>query len=173
MKICCFYVNLNPKTLDQLNRYAPEAEFVNTAGSDIRYWEELGKRWNTGEDLVVIEQDMQFPANAVESFESCDQDWCVFSYWGGSYKPAILNVSLGLTRFSAALQAAISYDRFCNTISNPTTSVHWTKLDHRVNSVLQHAGYRSHDHGLTEHYHDYETCEHELHVHQRRMRNAG
>jgi len=156
--ILCCYATLHPKTLETVNKWAPGAEFVDTSADDYAYCRELKARWNTGQDLITIEQDIEITADVVSSFENCDQDFCVFPYWivmgrkSGPDRRMVCIEGLGCTRFSAALQARVKIRHIFQDDYRK-----WEDVAHRVWATVRRYGYyMPHVHyPLVTHHHDY------------------
>jgi len=83
----------------------PDAERVYTGPGTHDYWHALAARWNTGQDLVVIEQDVIIHDQVIPQFAACPEPWCSFAYEVGPGQHCWW--WLGCTRFSAQLQAAV------------------------------------------------------------------
>ena len=61
MRVFCAPVDLHSKTRECLERFAPDAEIVwLERGDRFAYWREIKKRWKGEEDLLIIEQDMEW-----------------------------------------------------------------------------------------------------------------
>ena len=48
------------------------------------YWRLLRDLWHSGDDFLIVEQDIVLPPRAVLEFEACPRDWCAQPYfmWG-------------------------------------------------------------------------------------------
>ena len=111
MRVLCCHTSLRDKTRAALERYAPQAEFADVSGDDYAYWREIAKRWGGGEDLLVVEHDIEIHEDVIDQFELCRADWCVFPYagkqpvWGGRgvRVPVMLRCALGCVRFRSSL----------------------------------------------------------------------
>lgn len=157
-RVACFYAgNLTPETRQSVAQFAPAAEFVNCSEDDYAYWRAFKERWGSGDDFVVIEQDMEIGPDTIASFESCEHHWCVFPYRVISQagEPGMCVESLGCTRFSAELQSVVK----ARHISQDDYR-HWRQVAGRVAVTLTRYGYRAHQHDhLMPHHHsqdDYE-----------------
>jgi hypothetical protein len=140
-----FYANYWPQAVACLPAYA---EFVYTGNDDHHYWREFKARWNGGDDLLVVEQDMGPAPEMFDAMESCPSLWCVNSY-------NHLTESLGFTRFRRELQLAVPSDCMPNSVLllGPVPSrnlscdyctaseVCWRHLDIRVSGALKEHGY--------------------------------
>ncbi len=160
-KVVCFFAsNLRPETSISVIAYAPGAEFVDCSSDNFAYWKAFRERWNSGEDLVVIEQDNEIRADTIAQLDACQQHWCTFPYRVVSQSgiDGVAAESLGCTRFSAELQSKVK----ARHISQDDYR-HWRQLASRVSVTLTRYGYRPHLHGTLNHYHDesdYRTREH-------------
>lgn len=149
--VCCYASNLRPETRQSVIDYAPGAEFADCSEDDYAYWRAIKERWDTGEDLVIIEQDIVIEPDTVSSFEACSHHWCVFPYFvvsrGGVHGSTV--ESLGCTRFSAELQATVK----ARHISQDDYR-HWGQVAGRVAVTLLRYGYQAHMHDkFLEHHH--------------------
>lgn len=159
MKVVCFYADLHPAAAKALATYAPQAELAETPrDDDSSYVRALGERWNLGNDLLIIEQDIEIGAGMIESLEECPQDWCCYAF--SIFSPPILvEFGLGCTKFSAAAQriadlAAIRAD-FADCPECHGTGCGNRHLDVSIARVLARAGFSPHNHGEVAHHHDY------------------
>jgi hypothetical protein len=143
-----------------LTRYvAPgDLELVEVGWDVSAYWNELRRRWNGEDDLLVVEQDNVIDAETIPSFNACDCKWGCFDYLGppgmdfdGTGNGRVLRKSLGCTRFSAGLQQEIP----ASMISDKEYFV-WHLLDCRVARLLELHGHRPHVHGRVKHMHNYD-----------------
>jgi hypothetical protein len=152
MKVLCAYANLHPATEQALRAYVPPAwlTLVDVSGNDTGYWEEINKLWNTGEDLVIIEQDIEIHDQVLRSFIVCSAPWCTYAYDFRDSEPTVrLNESLGCAKFSPELQAGFP-------LSLIEGDRHWVHLDTLiVDSIKKNFKRRLnvHVHGQVEHHH--------------------
>jgi hypothetical protein len=159
LRIACFYADLHPATSKALAAYAPQAELVETSRSDeSSYWRELSARWGHGDDLLVIEQDIEIGPGMVESLEKCPRDWCCYAF--NIFNPPVLvEFGLGCTKFSAAArQAAGSASiqaEFADCPECHGAGCGNRHLDVSITRVLTRAGLSPHVHGEVTHHHDY------------------
>ena len=107
MRVLCAHTSLRPKTRAALERYAPQTEFVDVSGDDYAYWRQIALRWGGGEDLLVVEHDIEIHENVIPQLEACSEPWCTFAY--KLWNPDVWCYNaLGCTRFSASLMADIT-----------------------------------------------------------------
>jgi hypothetical protein len=150
--VCCYARDLQPETRQSVTEYAPGAEFIDCSADDFAYWRAIKSVWDTGEALVIIEQDMEIKPDTIASFDECDRDWCAFPYriTNRCGEQGITMESLGCTRFSAPLQAAVKVRHI-----SQDDYRHWGQVAPRVAVTLTRYGYQPHLHeGLLEHRHD-------------------
>lgn len=74
------YTSMTVATLKSLKVFAPDAELVWTGADPFAYWNCIKDRWAKGNDLVIIENDIEITAETIPSFISCAQPWCTFKY---------------------------------------------------------------------------------------------
>jgi hypothetical protein len=147
MKIVCFYATLSPETEQALSTYAPDTEYVDVSADDGAYWRAICERWNTGRDLVIIEQDIEIGPGMLDSFNECPGQWCCFGYHSEPAGPG----PLGCTRFRAALQRHVTTKRI-----SPDPYRHWAQIAPRMHDTVVRHGYAEpHMHGDVIHHHDY------------------
>lgn len=146
---------------EAFRKYAPEAEYVDTAADDHAYGDEIAKRWNLGSDLVIFEHDNEITAEVLPSFAGCPEPWCTYAY--EIFAPPwtrLVETAIGCVKFSARLQQELSWrddvlDGLCPEC-NVTHDYHWGMLDARISVILiMHKGLQPHVHGEVRHYHPY------------------
>lgn len=152
------YTRLNPATARLANRYAPgHVRARIDPGDDAAYWRLLAGAWNgSGEDLVVIEQDVGIRFGVLGAFGACREPWCGHPYRVGSS----LRVCLGCTRFTRELQAGEpDLLEAVGRIGEPGLPARgWRRLDVRVAGELGRRGYTVHEHlPAVSHFHRYPT----------------
>lgn len=169
MAVLCCYVTGDPLEdgrfhehrakqdgLASVRRHAPQAELVDVTGDQFGYWREIRTRWQGTGDLVIVEHDIVIGPDTISSLEGCDRDWCSFSY--DIFGCKVLTSSLGCTRFSAALQRAVSLDEVAASFADcPHCEGKgcWWHLDNYLAAFLLGRGFEPHVHGTVEHLHDY------------------
>jgi hypothetical protein len=151
--LCCPAGNFRPETRESLRRYAPGAHIIDVTGDDYGYWHAVRDRWHGGHDLVIVEQDIEFDHDELETFRTCPEQWCLFGYHHVGDQPGrrqLLVHNLGFTRFRGVLMETVPAAEI------PCTSdgeIHWANLDARLlHSCWRHA-YRPHTHGEVAHHH--------------------
>jgi len=150
--------------LNALEKYAPEAEFIDTSGSIFDYNLALASRW-AKDDLVVIEGDKEITSDVIPAFSCCDEPWCIFEYWNYPV-PYQKNTiyGLGCTKYSLATQQQIDASEFF--CPDPTWLARcpvcdgagcWNYLDTRITlSILSKCiSFAPHIHGRVNHHHTY------------------
>jgi hypothetical protein len=151
--LCCPAGNFRPETQNSLRRYAPGADIIDVTGDDNGYWHAVRDRWNDHDDLVIVEQDIEFDAGELDTFRTCPEMWCLLGYRHLADKPGrgqFLAAHLGFTRFRAALMARVPVNELS---CNHDGSIHWSHLDARIFHTCWRYGYRPHTHGEVGHHH--------------------
>jgi hypothetical protein len=90
-----------------MRQYLPGAQFVGTAADDFAYWDEIAARWGRGEDLMIVEHDVEVHDQVLPQFRECSGVWCSFPYEilaAGHW----LESGTGCVRFTAAVQDLVS-----------------------------------------------------------------
>jgi hypothetical protein len=144
---------LNPATSAALDRFAPEAEYVDVSASDDAYHALLARLWADGEGIVNVEQDVEIHADVLPQFEACPEPWCSFPYgtphplrpsdptWMASLWSA---QAIGCVRWSADVLR--EHPDVLETI--PPGSRAWPTLDLHICAELQRRGIAGpHRHG--------------------------
>ena len=162
MRVICAYTNLHPATAEALAKYAPDAELFETPGT-FDYNHVIESVWDSGDDLVVIEQDKIITAEVISSFAACNHDWCVYSY--DTFPPPYtmeVSIGLGCTKFSARVQHDIPVSEFLYgddpawpTCPNCNGVGCWRYLDSRIDKCLWERNVPTYVHGRVEHMHSY------------------
>ena len=147
--IVCPFTKLHPKTKEALNRFAPDAHFVDVSDCPSAYWEVLYEAWWGEEDLIIVEHDIEIHSSVLSTFESCTEPFCSFPYRGGNQGP--LERGLGCVRFSTELQRAVP--------GLPLQFKHcsWMRLDSEVHEFLAEKKFGPHYHRpeVLHHHHYY------------------
>lgn len=160
-KVLCCYAQLSPETAACL-ALIPEAELVPLGSNPLSYWHQFRQRWDGDHDLIIIEQDMTFTPDQVNSLRECDQPWCVFGYAIGTNR---FTSSLGFTKLSAELRRTLKgLLEVCDMCQGE-----WWHLDIHLARLFSNAGYTPHDHGTVGHLHKYDddASEHEFQMDDR------
>jgi hypothetical protein len=141
---------LHPLTEQSLAKYAPDAEMHYVGTRHDAYRELLEEVWRDGESFLVVEHDIELSEGLVEGFAACSEPWCAAKYVVGSDPNGFIETSLGCTRFSAELLAAVP-----NAISGlPVRD--WRRIDCELSPRLRGAGYAPHVHSPpVRHHHTY------------------
>jgi hypothetical protein len=157
------YTKRVPPAWDAAKEYAPDAEFIDTSDSIYAYPEAVAFHWNSGEDLVVIEDDKVITSGVLPSFASCDEPWCVYRYM--TYPEPYtrwIDIGLGCTKFSAEAQSWFGPEDFLVPDHPDWGRCHdcdgkgcWRFLDSRIDVNFWKRDVRSHIHGDVEHPHPY------------------
>lgn len=163
--IFCHCGNIEKRSFAALQKFAPQAELVDTSTTIYDYNEAIASRWNGESDLVVIEADKEITADVISSFSSCDSYWCSYSYF---VYPKLfereVEIGLGCVRYSAKLQQLIQPEDFMhadNEILFGTVceickgAGCWKFLDARIADAIRGYGINVHCHGQIRHHHDY------------------
>jgi len=166
MKIIFCYTDVpNPRAAEAIRKYAPTAEWIRTVEHHT-YAKELTSRWDSGEDLVVIEGDKEITAEVIPSFEACDEPWCVYEYWNFP-EPYQQNTiyGLGCTKYSAEAQRQIpaeeiyrKHDGVLNRCPDCNNDGCWRYMDTRISfAILSRCiSFAPHVHGRVNHHHVYD-----------------
>src|SRR6266516_3894602 len=102
MRIACFYTELHPVCVAAL---PTGTELVWTGDGDDHYWNELTKRWDGHDDLLIIEHDIEIHDDVIPQLQACPSAWCTFPYeYGPRWPGHTITDALGCTRFTAQLQ---------------------------------------------------------------------
>ena len=88
-------------------------EWIDTAPSLQIYADELEKRWQGTEDLIVAEQDKEIFPGQLEAMLGCGEPWCAYTFWINPVPhTALVLGGFGLTRFSAEVQRLVPVAAF-------------------------------------------------------------
>lgn len=162
---------LDPRVKAALERYAPqyglEVEWVNTSASLQVYADELEKRWDQGEDLIVVEQDKEPHVSCFPSLLGCDEWWCAYAYWINPVPHTKLAIGgFGVTKFSAQCQREIPVSAFRGQDQR--------NIDRRFYDYLTaNHGKGCHLHGHVVHHHVYEPRPESVRRHADSLRAQG
>ena len=161
--ICCYSSEPHSRTVEAVDKYAPETEYVKTAGL-FGYGEAIASRWSASEDLVVIEADKEIAADTIPSFAECNQPWCTTSC--ETLPPPYTKTttySLACAKFSVNLQEIVDPNEFLGPDVPWQPCRHcnskgcWNQLDVRMMRAFQAHGIdQPHVHGEVKHHHVYD-----------------
>ncbi len=140
MRVVCPYVEpkLHPLTLAALKRYAPDADLVDLGLAWDAYYLFLAQLWDEGEGFLIVEEDIEIHADVIPQLEACPEPWCLFGFPGAG--GALLHGSLGCTRFSTELIAAVP------DLMSKLPVRDWKRLDSEILPALLKRGYEQHIH---------------------------
>lgn len=93
------HVQIKPDTRKALDAAAMPWQGVYVGDDDAAYFDLLAHLWATGDDFAIVEHDIVPTPEALESFASCEADWCACPY---PYLYGELAHGLGCTRFRSA-----------------------------------------------------------------------
>lgn len=123
-RLVCMYggkypapASLDPRVKAALERWAPEAgletEWVDTSSNLQIYADEMEKRWDGTEDLIIVEQDKEVHGECFPSLLNCSQLWCGYTFWLNPVPHTALCVGgFGVTKFSAEVQRKVPVSAF-------------------------------------------------------------
>lgn len=167
MRVIAPYNKREKRSQLALEKYAPEAEWINTSASIYAYGEAIAERWTAEDDLVVIEADKEINAYVIPSFASCSSYWCSYSYY--VFPPTFqreVSIGLGCVKYSVVAQQTITVDEFiceddwrfspCSFCNGKGC---WMHLDARIAQALRSHKVNVCCHGRISHHHDYELLE--------------
>jgi hypothetical protein len=120
-------------------------EPVDVSGSDRAYYDALYRTWAEcaakGDDLVVVEHDIEIRPTTLSGFARCDDAWCCAPY---PYRvsPSGWYGGLGCCRFSAALLArhADAIEAIGERHDSLHPPRHWCRLDAWLKQLLKARG---------------------------------
>src|SRR5215469_3613831 len=98
-----------------------------------------------GDDLAVVEHDIEIHAGVLPAFASCPEPWCVFPY-EVTGRGTWLDWGLGCTRFRLAAQRAVPVAAIeaqpgsCPECSLPAVPGCWRHLDQKIFAAMTAAG---------------------------------
>jgi hypothetical protein len=121
-----------------------------TGDGDDHYWQEIGKRWDGSDDLLIIEHDTEIHDQVVPQFLECPEPWCVFAYeYGPKWPGHLIDNALGCTKFSAELQDTYPTDRIAAEVSamdGMPPVPFWHSCDLYIRRTLTRGGLKPHQH---------------------------
>lgn len=123
----------------------PWAEWADVSADPDAYRRLLVDKWESSDDLMVLEHDVVCRDDVLEQFESCPRPWCVFGYADMCHdecREAWANM-LGCTRFRRELIDAVP-----DAVTDITEREHqiWTNLCDGIGLNLRAAGFEHHWH---------------------------
>jgi hypothetical protein len=145
---------LDPRVKTALEKYAPQAglevEWIDTSADLQIYADEMEKRWDGIEDLIIVEQDKEIFAETLPSMLSCSELWCSYTFWINPVPHTNLVLGgFGATKFSVEVQRLVPVSAF-----RGETQV---GIDRRFYDYLvANHGTGCHLHGQVLHHHVYE-----------------
>lgn len=110
-------------------------EYVDVSASDTAYFELFQELWQSGDDFLIIEQDIVIRPDTIGSFKRCTAAWCAAPY---PYLGSETYAGLGCVRFRAALTRELPIiPNYVATHRYPKhTPRHWCVLDAAVQREL-------------------------------------
>lgn len=161
---------LDPRVKAALARWAPsaglEVEWVNTHDDLQVYADEMEKRWDGTEDLIIVEQDKEPHGECFPSMLACDAPWCGYTFWiNPAPHTALVVGGFGVVKFSPWVQREIPVSEF--------RGVTQVGIDRRFYDCLMKRGYGCHLHGHVLHHHVYPPRPAGLLDHVRSLRAQG
>lgn len=139
---------LRHQTAAAVLKHAPDARFVPLpAGDDEAYWRLWGDVWASGEDTVVIEQDIVPTAEVFRGFRECPEPWCAHAYEYASFG---LYAGTGCVRFRGELTRRLPglIDQAGEMSNDQHPPRHWCTLDQWIQTLLTQHGERMCRHQL-------------------------
>lgn len=151
MRVVCAYTSVHPLAEASLERYAPEVEYVDVATSDTAYCKVLTDLWAGGEDVLVVEHDIEIHDRVVPEARACSEPWCVWPYngpgFGDKQGDPFLYGSLGCTRFSGVLmRTEPDLLAVAGALSQGLPAGDWRRMDASILPTLRDRGYEPHLH---------------------------
>jgi hypothetical protein len=69
------------------------------------YWRQFARRWESGGDLIVIEQDIGIHEGVIPEFSACPEPWCAFQV---NIAGGLSARGLGCTKFSQEIRGKVT-----------------------------------------------------------------
>ena len=127
----------------------PSATWVDVSGSRFDYWRVLCDWWN-GEDLTIIEHDVQASPAIFQEFTDCPEPWCYFHY--SNFTPEDIEAwrwgILGCTRFRKELIGSVP----SALMDMDERWRDWHYCSTGLGKTLREAGFEPHIHGVVNHH---------------------
>ena len=122
------YVREFPEALAALGQR--RVEKVDVGSGDQAYWRLMRDLWRSGDDFLIVEQDMVVPSGAVAAFETCPREWCgqpyfMYRTWGCWH---------GVVRYRGSLTRSLP------DLPDQIAQRHWQSLDSAWINHLRLAG---------------------------------
>jgi hypothetical protein len=141
VRVVCFHSDLCPATEAWVRASAPRAEFADTSGSGMAYWEAVKARWGGADSLLFIEHDVLGNDYTIDLMAACAEDWCTAPY---DPPPLEFTRGTGCTKFSARVQNTVPAEAFKTT---------WQPLSMAIADAVEAAGFPVHVHPPVRHLH--------------------
>jgi hypothetical protein len=166
-----FESDLDPRVKAALEKYAPqvglEVEWVDTKPSRQIYADEMEKRWNGTEDLIIVEQDKEIFMDTLPSLLGCREPWCGYTFWQNPEPHTNLVIGgFGVTKFSAQVQTWFPVSAF--------RGKDQVGIDRRFyDYLIKNHRFGIHLHGSVVHHHVYEPRPESVRRYVRMLRERG
>jgi hypothetical protein len=170
-RLLCMYNDLDPRVAAALDKYAyPNGlvtEWIDTSESLQTYAEELGKRWNQGDDIILVEQDKELTEEMIPSLMACDELWCGYAIWFNPVPHTMLAMgAFGIVKFSQRVQELVAMSDF--------EGQYQFQIDRRFyDHLIENHDAGCHIHGMAVHHHVYKPRPQALRDHVQRLREEG
>lgn len=153
-RLACFYTTLDPRTEASLNKFAPlaglEVEWVHTPDPGMKYADELEKRWQGEEDLIVVEHDKEIYSDTIQSLLACNDLWCGYTCWTYPEPHTALAIGgFGVTKFSAEVQRLVPVSIFAGDQQQGIDRRFYDHLKENYGTVMHLHGHVVHHHVYT------------------------
>lgn len=129
--------------------------FHQPVNAPFAYAQDLRQLWAMDDDVILVEQDVIPPENAIDQLLRCAEPWCTHPHWLGV---RYCEDSLGLVKWSRELKR-LRPDLFAQAIGarpGQPWGAHHTACDVKISRVLTINGIRPHVHPTpTRHLHEY------------------
>ncbi len=136
--------------LTRLYGLAGEVEQADTSADDEAYFRLLDRYWRAGKGMIVVEHDLL--PYGLGALSRCSRDWCVRPFLIGG--KLLVRQSLGLTKFSPALQLVCPDLISRSVVEVDPPSASWRGMDQRIAWMIRNVvGVEPHQHTPTWHFH--------------------
>ena len=129
LRIIYAYARVFQEAVTSLDGYDVEA--YDLSDGDEAYWNLLRQLWLSGDDFLIVEQDIVVPSGAIERLAACPREWCAVPYRLGS----VWGCWHGLTRYRGTLTRSLPG------LPDEIRNRHWSSLDSAWINHLRKAGY--------------------------------